>query len=84
MSFVYENPETGYAAEWEPRYGPIQVWHKCEAGSENAIEHYLFDFTDSQGGNWSQLSVESEGFHYAFYDSEWDRIFEMLKGWTYR
>lgn len=56
VSFVYDSGE--YAAEWEPEYGPIQVWHKCDESAEAARPHYFYDFTDSQPGNWSQLAVE--------------------------
>ena len=84
VSFLFENKENGYAAEWEPRYGPIQVWHKCNEGDEGAKPHYFFDFTDSAGGNWSQLAVEREGLHEYFYSSNWTAIFKILESWTLR
>lgn len=84
VSFLYDNPETGFAAEWEPRYGPIQVWHKCEPTADNAKPHYFYDFTDSGGGNWSQISVERSGLHEYFYSSNWQAIFMILKEWTDR
>jgi len=84
MSFLYHNSETGYAAEWEPRYGPIQVWHQCLENSEGAKEHYFFDFTDSEGGNWSQMAVEREGLHRYFFESDWNSIFNVLMSWTER
>ena len=73
-----------YAAEWEPEYGPIQVWHKCEKDSENAKPHYIFEFSDSQGGNWSQLAVDKNQLPNAANDGYWQYIFNVLKDWTDR
>jgi hypothetical protein len=82
MSFLYDAGD--YAAEWEPEYGPIQVWHKCEADAENAKEHYYFDFTDSPGGSWSQLAVEEYQLPQAFHCGDYDYIFSVLKEWATR
>jgi len=84
MSFVFHNRVTHYAAEWEPRYGPIQTWHECSESDPGAHEHYFFDFTDSGGGNWSQTAVEREDLHTHFFNSAWGFIFNILASWADR
>ena len=71
-----------YAAEWEPEYGPIQVWHKCDKEDENAHEHYIFDFTDSGGLNWSQIAVDENELPQAANHGDWQYIFNVLKEWA--
>lgn len=82
FSFCFINGD--YAAEWEPEYGPIQVWHKCEKDSENAKPHYIFDFSDSQGGNWSQLAVDQNELPQAANHGDWQYIFNVLEDWADR
>jgi len=82
FSFCYI--EGDYAAEWEPEYGPIQVWHKCEKDAENAKPHYIFDFTDSPGANWSQLAVNKYELPRSANQGDWKYIFNVLKDWTDR
>jgi len=73
-----------YAAEWEPQHGPIQIWHKCDKDAENAREHYVFEFTDSGGMNWSQMAVDREGLPQAANIGSWQYIFNVLKDWAER
>jgi hypothetical protein len=80
VSFLYDAGE--YAAEWEPEYGPIQVWHKCAASADGAKEHYYYDFTDSPGGNWSQMAVEQNQLPQAANRGDFDYIFSVLKHWA--
>jgi len=80
FSFCYINGD--YAAEWEPEYGPIQVWHKCNKEDENAKKHYIFDYTDSGGLNWSQLAVCENKLPESAYFGEWQYIFSVLKEWA--
>ena len=82
MSFLYDVGE--YAAEWEPEYGPIQEWHKCEEGAEDSREHYYFDFTDSGPGNWSQMAVDTHELPQAANRGDYDYIFSVLKDWIKR
>ena len=42
VTFFYDAGNIG--AEWEPEYGPIQIWHRCEKDDEDAREHYFYDF----------------------------------------
>jgi hypothetical protein len=84
VSFLYHNPITGWAAEWEPRYGPIQLWHECPADAPNARPHYFFEFVDNGPGTWSQMAVENEGLHTWFYESGWGFIFNILATWADR
>ena len=80
MSFLYDAGE--YAAEWEPEYGPIQVWHKCEEGAPEARAHYYYDFTDSGFFNFSQLAVDENGLPGAAARGSFDYIFDVLKRWA--
>jgi hypothetical protein len=80
VSFLYDGGE--YAAEWEPEYGPIQVWHRCEEDAPNARPHYFYDFTDSPGGNWSQRAVERAELPQAFVAGNFEYIFAVLKDWA--
>ena len=82
MSFLYHNPELGTAAEWEPRYGPIQVWHECGPEDENAREHYFLDFVNDGGLNWSQLAVDRHRLQEAFNRGYFRHIFAVLKDWS--
>ena len=82
VSFLFDAGE--YAAEWEPESGPIQVWHKCDAGAPNAREHYYFCFTDSEPGNWSQLAVDRNELPQAAQRGDFDYIFGVLKTWATR
>jgi len=80
FSFLYDAGEV--AAEWEPRYGPIQTWNKCNKDDENAIEHYFYDWHNTIPLSWSQLSVEREQLPEMFLAGNWDAIFDVLKSWT--
>jgi hypothetical protein len=80
VSFVYDAGIV--AAEWEPEYGPIQVWEKCDKDADNAREHYFYDFTNSPGGNWSQMAVDSNQLPQAANRGDYDYIFSVLKEWT--
>lgn len=82
ISFLYDAGE--YAAEWEPKHGPIQVWHKCKKDAIEAKEHYYYDYTDSPGGNWSQLAVSENGLPQAANAGNFDHIFRVLKNWARR
>jgi hypothetical protein len=70
------------AAEWEPQYGPIETWKRCEENDEGAREHYYYDFTNSGFGNWSQLAVDTYELPQAFLDGDYDYIFNILKLWA--
>jgi hypothetical protein len=82
FSFCFINGN--YAAEWEPEYGPIQVWHKCKETDENAREHYIFDFTDSGNLNFSQLAVDENDLPRSANVGDWQYIFNVLKDWADR
>ena len=80
VSFLFDSGEV--SAEWEPEYGPIQVWHKCHESTEGAKEHYFYDFTNDSPGNWSQLAVEENELPQAFVDGNYDYIFSVLEIWA--
>ena len=80
MSFIYDAGNV--AAEWEPEYGPIQLWTKCEEGDEGATEHYFYDYHNSPLGSWSQLAVEREQLPHAFIRGNYKYIFNVLRDWA--
>lgn len=57
-TLAYVDEAAGVAADWEPRYGPICVWHRCAADVPNARPHYIFDYVNDGPLNWTQLAVE--------------------------
>ena len=79
-SFLYDAGDV--AVEWEPKHGPIQVWHKCEKDAEGAKEHYFYDYENSPPGSWSQLAVEGNNMHFHFFAGNYDYIFTVLKEWA--
>lgn len=80
ISFLYDSGS--WAAEWEPEYGPIQVWHKCDEKAENAKPHYFYEFTDNGPGNWSQMAVDNNELPQAFVNGEYKYIFGILEQWA--
>ena len=80
VSFLYDKGE--WAVEWEPNYGPIQVWHRCEADAVDAREHYYYDYTDSSWGNWSQLAVAEYRLREAAHTGKFAYIFAVLADWA--
>jgi hypothetical protein len=80
FSFCFINGD--YAAEWEPEYGPIQVWHRCGKDDAEAKPHYIFDFENSGWGNWSQLAVDENELPSAANSGDWQYIFNVLKNWA--
>ena len=82
MSFLYDAGNV--AAEWEPEYGPIQVWTKCEADTKDSRPHYFYDYVISNGWNWSQLAVDKAALPDAFAAGNYEHIFAELKAWSAR
>ena len=82
FSFAYVDGD--YAAELEPENGPIQVWHKCDEGTKDAKKHYIFDYTDSGGLNWSQIAVDEYDLPRAVHTGDWQYVFNVLKDWCDR
>lgn len=78
-SFVYIDGDI--ACEWEPRYGPIQLWMACDEGAEGAIRNYVFPWV-SGGAHWSQIAVEREQLPRLFADGDFDLIFATLRRWA--
>ena len=82
LSFLYDSGTI--AAEWEPKYGPIQLWYKCDKESPDAQEHYFYEYHNTPSGSWSQLSVETEGLHEWLLMGQYVAIFNILKRWANR
>ena len=77
-TLAYVDEAAGVAADWEPRYGPICVWHRCAAGDEGARPHYIFDYVNDGGLNWTQLAVELYGLQEALRAGDFAYIFSVL------
>ena len=77
LSYLFMGEEV--AAEWEPRYGPIQIWFK---GDDR--EHYTFDRIMKPYADWSQVAVENERLREAALRGDHAHIFRVLKDWADR
>lgn len=74
VSFFYDAGE--WAAEWEPRYGPIQLHHRV---TEGGSPHYFYDRHDSDPLGWSQMAVENYGLPEMFCAGDYQGIFNVLR-----
>jgi hypothetical protein len=80
MSFLYHDGTV--AAEWEPQYGPIQLWYSCDGAHPEAMEHYFFDYVLDRPTSWSQLAVDEEGLKEAFLRGDYIHIYSVLHRWA--
>ena len=80
VSFFYDAGDVG--AEWEPEFGPIQIWRRCEKDDDNAKEHYFYDYHNSESGNWSQMAVLTHELPQAFDRGDYNYIFSVLEDWA--
>ena len=83
----------GTAAEWEPRYGPIQLWTECTedwtgrdcVGREiKARKHWHFPFVRDYTGDWSQLAVDDERLKQNLIQGDLEYVFSVLMRWATR
>lgn len=90
VSFLADSGD-GSAAEWEPQYGPIQIWNECpedwegETGCGNAIKaraHWHFPFVEDSSLNWSQLAVDREGLKEMLVAGDLYGVFAVLMRWA--
>ncbi len=80
ITFFYDAGRRG--AEWEPKYGPIQVWSKADGPGENVRTHYFYEFVVNESFNWSQMAVEREGLKEALARCDIGHVFRVLKRWA--
>lgn len=80
ITFLYDAGNV--AAEWEPKYGPIQIWVKAEEETDKTKKHYFYPFVEDIWGNWSQLAVETEQLKEYLIEGNYKYIFYVLKKWT--
>jgi hypothetical protein len=80
MTFAFHVGRT--LAEWEPEYGPIQVWEQAKEKKEGTKEHYFFDYVYDTFGNWSQIAVDEAELPQAFVAGDYKYIFNVLKDWA--
>lgn len=90
VSFLADNGN-GQAAEWEPQYGPIQIWTECdedwrgETERGNPIEprkHWHFPFVEDNPLAWSQLAVDRENLKGLLARGNVDAVFNVLFRWA--
>jgi hypothetical protein len=83
ISFVYKGDHC--AAEWDGRYGPIQMWFECEKDFKDEYQiarpHWIFDYCYGSG-HWSQLAVDDNHLSAAFNRGDYNHIFHVLKGFV--
>lgn len=80
VSFFYDAGRVG--AEWEPRYGPIQIWRKADSLTDETRTHYFYEFVHRDPLNWSQLAVDREGLKDSIVTSDLRQVFCVLKQWA--
>ena len=90
MTF-FADGDNGVAAEWEPRFGPIQLWTECAedwtettqfGGTAKAKAHWHFPFVRDEHMNWSQLAVEDNQLKQELIDGNLNHIFGVLMRWA--
>ena len=90
VSFLADSGR-GTAAEWEPRYGPIQVWRECTEEWEGETvcgsrpeprQHWHFPFVEDEGAKCSQLAVDNEGLKDMLVRGDLDGVFRVLIQWA--
>ena len=90
VSFLADSGN-GNAAEWEPKYGPIQIWTECEenwtgicslVGTVESRSHWHFPFVQANSMNWSQCAVDREGLKEMLVAGDIDGIFSVLMRWA--
>ena len=79
VSFLYDHGDV--CVEWEPEFGPLQIWRKCDETDESAQEHYYYDFVLNRPGDWSQTAVNNYDLPGAFLRGNYHYIFVVLKDW---
>jgi len=88
VSFLADSGD-GHAAEWEPRYGPIQIRHECDAKwtSEDGFKpqkHWHFPLIKGEPLSWSQLAVDDEDLKGKLGRGDVDGVFDVLMRWANR
>lgn len=90
VSFLADSGE-GMAAEWEPQYGPIQLWTECaedwrgQAEHGNEIKpraHWHFAFVEDKPADWSQLAVDREDLKGMLSRGNLEGVFNALMCWA--
>jgi hypothetical protein len=90
MTFLADGGN-GFAAEWEPQYGPIHVWSECAEDFVDlsnpvqpmpAKKHWHFDFVKDEPMNWSQLAVDRERLKENLIAGRIDDVFRSLLSWA--
>jgi len=90
ISFLADSGE-GFAAEWEPKYGPIQKWEECPEGwmgedefgrKIEARKHWHFPFIKNYSAMWSQLAVDREGLKPMLASGDIEGVFQVLDRWA--
>jgi len=89
ITFIYDAGPT--CAEWDGKYGPIQIWWKRLEGWTNgdkeypelAEKHWFYEFSSGRG-HWSQCAVDDEGLAEKFTSGDYVGIFNVLRVWADR
>ena len=82
ISFLYDAGEQ--CCEWEPSYGPLQLWKKCGADHPNRMKNYFYEWVESKPGNYSQSAVEETGIKIHLAAGNYPAVFDVLKHWAER
>lgn len=80
ITFLFDGGST--CVEWEPKHGPVQLWHKCGEGDEDARPHHFYDWHNTTPLSWSQLAVGDNQLPQAMLRGDYDYIFGILGEWV--
>lgn len=84
MTLVYVNGKV--AAEWEPQYGPIQLWYErdSEQPETDAMTHWLWPYGSKPNLRFSQLAVDQHFLPESLVRGDYEHVFAVLKEWASR
>lgn len=83
ITYFYDGGKIG--AEWEPKYGPIQVWETPTEDYEGEVkDHYFYPKVQHKPLNWSQMAVNDSGIKDSLLHGFMEHVFSVLKEWTDR
>ena len=93
VTFIAD-PGNGVIAEWEPQYGPIQIWEECgenwkgectwSEGEVGARTHWHFPFVKDHVGQWAQGAVDDERLKEKLASGDLKGVFDVLMRWANR
>lgn len=80
VSFVLDTGTV--AVEWEPKFGPLQLWFRAPDDDETADDSYVWPKHRTPPLSWSQTAVDKEGLPEALARGDLAYVFSVLRRWA--